>query len=519
MSRSIRRTLGIAVAFSVAAGSAPLAAPAAAQQTRPLGTPAPEPPAGTPLGTPAPESPEQWISRVAADRLAGDLAAMRSFRPGYPFWRHVFSIPDGSVAFGSRADGRLLVVFPTAADWTRAGRWADPSLSALLDGHALPARIPDRIERVAGLLEAAAGPIVHNPTRGRFLQPNVPRYGAFLSEWGRIYERFGVPAEIGLAQAIVESGLNGTVRSEARAIGFCQWLAGNWSRLNRLSPYVIEAGNQTTQAPYCAAYLTILATKYGSFVPALSEHHAGGANVGRTITKGGWLGGADVRSQYLLGSSFALSLRGLPARDYVELYRTYGPRSFRYTELVFGNTATVVELRESVPQRPIFATRAQREISLDEVTRRSGLSADEVRRYNPALLRRVPAGANLYLPAAVSGLGRDVSFWRHPPDTAFVSALADFLALDASPDEWDGAAFESVLLEHQRRFERTRTEEGTVMAVMLAYVIDEARSRRRSGILAEFRSSARIARLFEQGVRATGSERSRPLPASPGGTH
>ena len=37
---------------------------------------------------------------------------------------------------------------------------------------------------------------------------------------------------------------------------------------------------------YCAAYLTILATMYGSFIPALSEHHAGGVNVGRTLING-----------------------------------------------------------------------------------------------------------------------------------------------------------------------------------------------------------------------------------------
>jgi hypothetical protein len=64
-------------------------------------------------------------------------------------------------------------------------------------------------------------------------------------------------------------------------VGFCQWLAPNWKTLDRLAPAVIEAGNQTTQASYCAAYLSVLAVKYGSFVPALSEHHAGGTNVGR----------------------------------------------------------------------------------------------------------------------------------------------------------------------------------------------------------------------------------------------
>jgi hypothetical protein len=114
----------------------------------------------------------------------------------------------------------------------------------------------------------------------------------------------------------------------------------------------------------------------------------------------------------------------------------------------------------------------------------------------------------------VSGLGDDVAFWHHPPDTAFTAALADFLVLQASPDQWDQPAFLRVLLEHQRRFERSRTEEGTVMAVVLAYVIDEARSSRRGQVLSEFRTSPRIARLFEEGFRAVGSAHSTPAPAA-----
>ena len=193
-------------------------------------------------------------------RRRADFAAMQEFRPGYPFWQHVFTLPDGSIAFGSAVDGRLLATFPTKGVWTRQAVWGDPKITRILDGQRLALKLRERRQEVAVLLEGATGPVLHNSTRGDALLMTAPRYGAFLAEWGAIYERFGVPADIGLAQVIFESGLNPTRRSEANAVGFCQWLVGNWKRLNYFSPTPIEGRNQTTQAPDCAAYLSVLAT-------------------------------------------------------------------------------------------------------------------------------------------------------------------------------------------------------------------------------------------------------------------
>src|SRR6187200_3393896 len=155
------------------------------------------------LGDPAnANAPPPAAAVAAADyaraRLDLDLTAVGSFRPEYPFWQHIFTIPDGRIAFGSAQDGRLLAIFPTAGDWVRDGVWEEQALNGFLNGHTLPRQLDARRDELVRLLEPVTGPLVHNPTRGQFLMPNAQRYGSFLQEWGTIYERFGVPAEIGL---------------------------------------------------------------------------------------------------------------------------------------------------------------------------------------------------------------------------------------------------------------------------------------------------------------------------------
>jgi hypothetical protein len=167
--------------------------------------------------------------------------------------------------------------------------------------------------------------------------------------------------------------------------------------------------------------------------------------------------------------------------------------------MVFGNTLNVRQLIATIPQVAIHAMRTPRAVALREIVQRTGLAVDEIRRFNPALENRVPAGATLYLPTYVGEFGTDVAFWRRPASPSYAAVLDDFVRLEPGPERWDNPAFAPVLTEFRRRFRDTGTEEGRVMDTVLAYAMDQAYTSSRRTLLAEYRSSQKIRSLIERG--------------------
>ena len=49
----------------------------------------------------APASTPHVPTNVVEARRQADFAAMKTYRPGYAFWQHVFTMPDGRIAYAA----------------------------------------------------------------------------------------------------------------------------------------------------------------------------------------------------------------------------------------------------------------------------------------------------------------------------------------------------------------------------------------------------------------------------------
>ena len=144
------------------------------------------------------------------------------------------------------------------------------------------------------------------------------------------------------------------------------------------------------------------------------------------------------------GSRLARDLRALPGKEYQGVYRSYGPRSYLYAEMVFGNTFNVRSLMASTPQAPIHAMRTPRAIALAEIVSRTHLSADEY----AGLIRRSSMGSRRRPRSTFRSTSANlVLTWRSGalPSPPYASVLDDFMRLDPGPERWDDPVFAPVL--------------------------------------------------------------------------
>ena len=137
------------------------------------------------------------------------------------------------------------------------------------------------------------------------------------------------------------------------------------------------------------------------------------------------LGGTTTRDQYLLGSQLARDLRRIDLYGFRDLYRTYGPRSYFYAEMVFGNSFNVRNIAAATPQVKIFAMRTPRAIApgcFDDSSALVPLATNVVHKSHPLIRRNHRAGRF----AEAERLCRDLL--RTAPDHASVLHLLGLIA-------------------------------------------------------------------------------------------
>ena len=339
-------------------------------------------------------------------RVRADVAAMQAFRPGYPFWRHVFTIPDGSIAFGSAVDGRLLATFPAKGDWSRRAVWTDPTL----------ARAPRRPVACAQTGRATRAGGASHGTRRRTGAAQLDARRCAPHERAEIRS---LPRGVGRHLRAVRRARGHRPGPGHLRIGPERHAALERQR-RRLLPVAAEELEATellladpdpgTEPDDAGALLRRVLVGprheirivHPRALRAQRRRHERGTRADHRRAPG-W---ADVRARYLLGSQLARDLRTLPGKDYEEVYGSYGFRSHLYAEMVFGNAFNVSRLIASMPQMSIHAMRTPRAISLTEIVKRTV----SPRTRCAASIRRssieCPPGRALYLPSYVSEFGR-----------------------------------------------------------------------------------------------------------------
>lgn len=257
-----------------------------------------------------------------------------------------------------------------------------PSIASA--GHALPpflvAEASIDAEERAGLPEV---PVVVNKNVEafiRYFQTNgrkhfekwLDRSADYMHLLQAILRENGLPEDLSYI-ALIESGLNPTVRSRANAVGMWQFIKGTAVRYGLRVDWWIDERMDPEKATYAAAsYFKSLYDRFGSWYLAAAGYNAGEGRVARAIKKQG------TEDFWELASHKKLLHR--ETREYVPKYLAAlaiakDPEQYGFSPVVFAEGLRYD--KAAVPQ----AT------DLRVIAAAAGTTVEEIRKLNPELLR------------------------------------------------------------------------------------------------------------------------------------
>ena len=188
-----------------------------------------------------------------------------------------------------------------------------------------------------------------------------------------ILKENGVPEDLSYI-ALIESGLNPTVRSHANAVGMWQFIKGTATRYGLRVDWWIDERMDPEKATHAAAkYFKNLYGMFDSWYLAAASYNAGEGRVSRAIKRHG------TEDFWELASFKKRSLHR-ETREYVPKYLAAltiakDPESYGFEPVAFNEELMYDKVRVS------------QATDLSVIADASGTSLEEIRRLNPELLR------------------------------------------------------------------------------------------------------------------------------------
>lgn len=239
----------------------------------------------------------------------------------------------------------------------------------------------------------------------------LARSGRFFPMYERILAEEGAPDELKYL-SMIESGLNPTVTSKAKAVGLWQFISSTGRAYGMHSDWYVDERRDPEKATRAAArYLMDLYEEMGDWHLALGSYNCGPGRMRRALRKSDSVDYWEARN-YLPQET----------RLYVPLY--VAAAKIARDPAAYGFTDIVLEKPDEYE-----STEVRGSYSLTTLSAAAGCSVDELRRLNPELLQdrippdelgyqlRVPTGTStrmmIALDTMTSAIEPEVSMIKH----------------------------------------------------------------------------------------------------------